>query len=308
MSSEGLTWLRVSGILEVVITDGKLGIWLLNVRIVNNAYIAATENGSFVWIASYCKLGQIKVEPFPHVHREYKRGHRLVCCPVFFGGIPSQRGVSSNDLSIFRLKNGESLSHIIAFFMEFGHWKIILAGPVEKGGWFEVRLDEERPDVLMIFSYLETESWNFVDLRCVCGDWHFRWFEGRSIEAFDVIKMFLDVFEYFLTFVIGEVCFKGVLLLHEEYWENLIHINSWNVIVVLFVDEVDEVHGLVVETKETNPLFKVQVLFLHFFDDWRKQVLQLFLQLEHLRDLGIGVFTNYVFQLRPLHLLTFVVE
>lgn len=88
----------------------------------------------------------------------------------------------------------------------------------------------------------------------------------------------------------------------------MVHVHSGDVVVILFVDEVDEVHCFGVETKQSDPLFEMHMFFLHLLDNRREQVFHLFLQLVHFWYLCVGVLADNVLQLRPLHFFTFVVE
>lgn len=72
MARKGLTGLRITGILEVVVADWKLRIRLLHIRAIHNTNVAASENWTFVRVAGNGKLGQVQVELFPQVHRKDK--------------------------------------------------------------------------------------------------------------------------------------------------------------------------------------------------------------------------------------------
>jgi len=69
----------------------------------------------------------------------------------------------------------------------------------------------------------------------------------------------------------------------------------------VFVDLTDEIHGFCVEPEKTYPLLEIKMLVFDFFDQHAEQVFHLFLQHKHLRDLGVGILTNNVFQLTPSH-------
>jgi hypothetical protein len=74
-----------------------------------------------------------------------------------------------------------------------------------------------------------------------------------------------------------EVSINVVLLAHEERRENLVHVNSRDVIVVLLVDKVDKVHRLRIEPKQSYPFLEIHMFFLNLFDDGRKQIFHLLL-------------------------------
>jgi len=76
----------------------------------------------------------------------------------------------------------------------------------------------------------------------------------------------------------------------------------------LFVDEIDKIHGLVIEAKEADPFFEVQVLIFHFLDDGGEHRLHLFLKHKHLWNFSVGVLANDVFKFCPLHFLALIVE
>ena len=123
-----------------------------------------------------------------------------------------------------------------------------------------------------------------------------------------MIECIFNIFEGLGALVAGKVGLDVGFFIHKKGGEDLVHVDSGDVVVVLFVDKVDEVHGFVVEAEETDPLFEVEVFVFDFFDDGRKQILHLFLQHEHFWDLRVGVLADDVLQLGPLHFLALVVE
>jgi hypothetical protein len=62
----------------------------------------------------------------------------------------------------------------------------------------------------------------------------------------------------------------------------------------LLIDEVNEVHSLMVEAEKSQPFLEVQVLLFYLLDEKRKEVLHLLLKLKHLRDFRVGVLANNV--------------
>ena len=62
---------------------------------------------------------------------------------MFFGGVPGQGSVPSDDLSVLGLEDGEGISDIIAPLVELSNGKGILAGPVEKVHGLDVGFGEE---------------------------------------------------------------------------------------------------------------------------------------------------------------------
>ena len=59
MPREGLARLRVPRILEIVVTDRELSIRFLDIRVIDDTDVAATENRAFVWVAGDGALGQV---------------------------------------------------------------------------------------------------------------------------------------------------------------------------------------------------------------------------------------------------------
>lgn len=59
VSSKRETWLRRSDIFSIVVTNRELCIWTLFVRVVHDADVTATENGSFVGVVGYGELSQV---------------------------------------------------------------------------------------------------------------------------------------------------------------------------------------------------------------------------------------------------------
>jgi len=76
----------------------------------------------------------------------------------------------------------------------------------------------------------------------------------------------------------------------------------------LLIDHVDEAHGFRIEAKQANPLFEVEMLLFYLFDKSRKNILHFFLKHKKLRNLGVWILANDVFQLRPFHFFTFLME
>lgn len=77
------------------------------------------------------------------------------------------------------------------------------------------------------------------------------------------------------------------------------NINSRNIVIVVFIDHIDEMHGLSAETEVTDPFFKIMMLIFNFFYQWCEKNLHLLLHHEHLRNFGVGVLADDVFELSP---------
>lgn len=43
------------------------------------------------------------------------------------------------------------------------------------------------------------------------------------------------------------------------------NINSRNIVIVVFIDHIDEMHGLSAETEVTDPFFEIMMLIFNFF-------------------------------------------
>ena len=74
----------------------------------------------------------------------------------------------------------------------------------------------------------------------------------------------------------------------------MVHVDPTDIIVVLFIDQVDKIHGFMVEAKEAYPFLEVHVFLFDLFDDGRKHRLHLFLKHEHFWDFCVGIFTDNV--------------
>lgn len=55
------------------------------------------------------------------------------------------------------------------------------------------------------------------------------------------------------------------LLIHKECRKYLMNINSRNIVIVVFIDHIDEMHGLSAETEVTDPFFEIMMLIFNFF-------------------------------------------
>lgn len=88
----------------------------------------------------------------------------------------------------------------------------------------------------------------------------------------------------------------------------MVHVDSRDVVVVVLVDHVDEIHSLGVEAKKTDPFFEVEMFLLDFFNKCGKDIFHLFLQNKQLRNFCIRILTDDVLQLRPLHFLALIMK
>jgi len=75
----------------------------------------------------------------------------------------------------------------------------------------------------------------------------------------------LNNFVGLLTLFGVEVGLQNLILIHEEVGQDLIHIDSTDVVVLVVVDHVDKVHRLLVEPEETQPFLEVHMLIFHLF-------------------------------------------
>lgn len=103
VSGEGLAGLRVSGVFEVVVADGELSVGFFDVRAIDYADVATAENWAFLGVAGDGELGEVKVELFLEVDGEDEGVHGFVGRPVFLAGIPCQRSIPTDDLTVLRL-------------------------------------------------------------------------------------------------------------------------------------------------------------------------------------------------------------
>lgn len=163
VSGKGLGRLRVTSILEVVVTDRELSVRLLDVGAINDADVAASEYRSLLWVAGHCELGQVEVEFFLEIDGVDKGIHRFVCRPVFFAGVPSQWRETSDNFAVLRLHDGKGVSDVIALFMKLQSGEVVLAGSVQEGHALDGFLGEERANVLMVISDTRTEPGDGAD-------------------------------------------------------------------------------------------------------------------------------------------------
>ena len=81
---------------------------------------------------------------------------------MFFAGIPCQRSIPSNNLSILRLHNRDGSLNVVTFFVEFKSWEIVLAGSIKKVKIFDVLFGEEGPNISMVLSDFTVETGDVV--------------------------------------------------------------------------------------------------------------------------------------------------
>jgi hypothetical protein len=132
MTCKSLARFRVTSVFEIVVTYGEFGVRLFDVRIVDDADVAATENGAFVGVAGDRELSQVEVELLPQVHREDEGTHALVSCPVLLRGVPCERRVASDHLAVLGLQHSDGVPDVVAALVELSNRKGIFACSVEK--------------------------------------------------------------------------------------------------------------------------------------------------------------------------------
>ena len=75
----------------------------------------------------------------------------------------------------------------------------------------------------------------------------------------------------------------------------MVHEHSADVVVFLVVDHVDEVHGVLVEAEQAQPLLEVGLFIFDSFHEIVEEGFHLFLEGEHLGDLGVRILADDVF-------------
>lgn len=123
-----------------------------------------------------------------------------------------------------------------------------------------------------------------------------------------MIERHFQLFQGLLALLKGEVGLHSLLLIHEKSREDLVHVDSRNVVVIVIVDHIDEAERVCVESEMANPLLEVVMFIFDFLDETGEEVLHFLLHHEHLGDLRVRVLADDVLQLAPEHLLAFVVE
>ncbi len=83
MPREGERALWRADVLAVVVADGELGVGTLLVAVVDDADVAAPEDGTFFGVVGYSELGEVEVELLAHVQREDETFQRFVSGPLF---------------------------------------------------------------------------------------------------------------------------------------------------------------------------------------------------------------------------------
>ena len=190
---------------------------------------------------------------------------------MFLCWVPSQWSVPSDHLSVLSLKDGEGISNVVAPLVEFGNGEGILTGPIEQISGLEVGFAKEWANVVMFLGDSAVEAWYFAGSGGDGGGkWHFIFLTFGHVQILDMIECIFNIFEGLGALVAGKVGLDVGFFIHKKGGEDLVHVDSGDVVVVLFVDKVDEVHGFVVEAEETDPLFEVEVFVFDFFDDGRK--------------------------------------
>jgi hypothetical protein len=63
-----------------------------------------------------------------------------------------------------------------------------------------------------------------------------------------------------------------------------------------------------VETEESNPFLEIHVFFLDLFDEAGKEAFHLLLERKKFGDFSVGILADDIFELRPEHLVAFLVE
>lgn len=152
---EGETGLRWPDILAVVVTNRELRIRSFLIAVIDNADIAAAEDGTLIGVVGYRKLSQVQVEFLPHIQRKDKTFHRLVCGPLLLCGTPAYRSVASDDLSELGFHQSQSTCLSVTFFMELFYWKGIFGGPEQEleGGNFGLEESLDGGDIVDDFTW-----------------------------------------------------------------------------------------------------------------------------------------------------------
>lgn len=314
VAGEGGTWVSISRIFEVVVTDGELCVGFLNVWLIDYADITTAKNRAFFGVASYSKLGEIKRVSFSKVDREDERIHWLISRPMFFARIPRQRCVSSNNFIILCFYNSQSMRNFIANFMELGHWKVPLACSIKKSELLYILFMKHRLEEVIFLHNSFDLAINQHNFRCWVDWWKSRKLVNflfgclAQINFLNILKQSFDLLLYLEALLKIEVGLDLPLLLHEESRKDLIGIYPSYAVVVALVDEIDEVHCLLWESVQHDPFLEIHVLVLYFFNESREEGFHLLLEWIKLGEFSVGVFADDIFQLPPLHLLAILME
>ena len=192
--------------------------------------------------------------------------------------------------------------------MELGRRKIILTGSVHKtelgGGFFE-----ERSDVI---GFLGDKT---VEGKGKVGSWESGGCNGLSSELLvEVVKLTnffkgsLNLSAHFFKLLFGEGSFKIFILFHENLWKYLIHVDTRDFVKLSLVDHENEVVHFFRVAKVSGPDLELDMLLLDLFDEIGKEQLHFVLHGGELRNFGVGIFVENVFNLTPFHFFTGFVE
>lgn len=129
-SRKGNTGLWVPSVLEVIVADWKFSVAFLDIAFVHDADVAATENRTLLWIASYSELSQVQTKFFFKIKRKNEWFQRLVSGPVFFRRIPGDRSIPADNFAELSFNQEQSIWNGIAKLVEFIRRVAILTGSV----------------------------------------------------------------------------------------------------------------------------------------------------------------------------------
>lgn len=314
VAGKGGTWVSISRVFEIVVTDRELCVGFLDVWLIDYADIATAKDRAFFGIASDGELSEVKRVSFSKVDREDERVHWLISRPMFLAWVPRQRGVSSNNLIVFSFDNSQSMRDFVAYFMELGHWKVTLACSIKKSELLYILFMKHRLEEVILLHNSFDLAINQNNFRC----WVDRWKSRKLVNLFlgclthinflNILKQSLDLLLYLEALLKIEVGLDLPLLLHEESRKDLIGIYPTYAVVVALIDEIDEVHCLLWESVQHDPFLEIHVLVLYFFYESREEGFHLLLKWIKLGEFSVGVFADDIFQLPPLHLLTILME
>lgn len=184
----------------------------------------------------------------------------------------------------------------------------MITGPVKNAElWW--RFLEHGPNVLSFLGNVAVNNeWEIVGRESRRGD---RLWPELLV---DVVK-FSNLFEYQLNFTIdsfdlffAEGRLYNFFLFHEDLRENLIHVDSWDFVELALVDHGDKVVHFLGVTKTSCPDLELDVFVFDALDHVGEEELHLILHGTELRDFGVGIFIENVFDLTPFHFLAILMK
>ena len=187
------------------------------------------------------------------------------------------------------------MSDIITFCMKLWHRKVIFACSKKQIERFDVSLMEKRPYVVLFICDFAVETNNIIWHRNGGGKRHFFLSSLLAIEVFQSINAALDWIQSLLAVLYPEICLENFIFIHKKGWEDLVHVDSWDVVIVLLVNHINKVHSFRVEAKQADPFFEIEVFLFHLLYKSWKDILHLLLQHKQLGYFSVGILANYVF-------------